>query len=157
MVLQSPFLLSPLLPPPNKAGYTATEVACGRAGAIFKVTRPFGQEQWGPKIKIIKKVKCDRPTNRPTDRRTDKAGCRVACTRRKIEIFTTLNRVHTCTFKWILVDCKTLDNWFEFPLTQWWPLFVMKAICRALTGTLEWWRSRSPDACSIFEAEKAWA
>ena len=41
----------------NKAGYTATQVACGWAGAIFEVTRPFGQEQWGPKIKFIKKVK----------------------------------------------------------------------------------------------------
>ena len=29
----------------NKAGYTATEVACGWAGAIFEVTRSFGQEQ----------------------------------------------------------------------------------------------------------------
>ena len=29
----------------NKAGYTATEVACGWAGAIFEVTRPFWQEQ----------------------------------------------------------------------------------------------------------------
>ena len=29
----------------NKAGYTATPVACGWAGAIFKVIRPFGQEQ----------------------------------------------------------------------------------------------------------------
>ena len=29
----------------NKAGYTATEVACGWAGAIVEVTRPFGQEQ----------------------------------------------------------------------------------------------------------------
>ena len=29
----------------NKAGYTATEVACGWAGAIFEVTGPFGQEQ----------------------------------------------------------------------------------------------------------------
>ena len=29
----------------NKGGYTATEVACGWAGAIFEVTRPFGQEQ----------------------------------------------------------------------------------------------------------------
>ena len=26
-----------------KAGYTATEVACGWAGAIFEVTRPFKQ------------------------------------------------------------------------------------------------------------------
>ena len=29
----------------NKAGYTATEVACGWAGTIFEVTRPFGQKQ----------------------------------------------------------------------------------------------------------------
>ena len=29
----------------NKAGYTATEVACGWAGAIFEITRPFKQEQ----------------------------------------------------------------------------------------------------------------
>ena len=29
----------------NKTGYTATEVACGWAGATFEVTGPFGQEQ----------------------------------------------------------------------------------------------------------------
>ena len=29
----------------NKAGYTATPVACGWAGAIFKTTPSFGQEQ----------------------------------------------------------------------------------------------------------------
>ena len=29
----------------NKAGYTATEVGCGWAEALFEVTRPFGQEQ----------------------------------------------------------------------------------------------------------------
>ena len=28
----------------NKAGYTATEVACGWAGAIFEVSRTSGQE-----------------------------------------------------------------------------------------------------------------
>ena len=28
----------------NKAGYTATEVACGWAGAIFEITKPLGQE-----------------------------------------------------------------------------------------------------------------
>jgi len=33
----------------NKAGYTAIEVACGWAGAVFEVTRAFGQEQWGKK------------------------------------------------------------------------------------------------------------
>ena len=43
----------------NKARYTATQFACRWAGAIFEVTRLFGQEQCGPKIKIIKKVKCD--------------------------------------------------------------------------------------------------
>ena len=29
----------------NKAGYTATKVAYGWVGAIFEVTRPFGQER----------------------------------------------------------------------------------------------------------------
>ena len=38
-------------------GYTATEVACGWAGAIFEVTRPFGQEQRGQRNKTIKKFK----------------------------------------------------------------------------------------------------
>ena len=56
----------------NKAGYTATEVACGWAGAIFEVTRPFGQEQWGQRNKIIKKVKRDRPTDWPTDKPTNR-------------------------------------------------------------------------------------
>ena len=31
----------------NRARYMATEVACGKAGGIFEVTRPFGQEQCG--------------------------------------------------------------------------------------------------------------
>ena len=29
----------------NKAGYMATPVACGWAGAVIEVTRSFGQEQ----------------------------------------------------------------------------------------------------------------
>ena len=29
----------------NQAGYTATPVVCGWAGAVFEVTRSFGQEQ----------------------------------------------------------------------------------------------------------------
>ena len=33
----------------NKAGYTATPVACGWAGAEIEVTRSFGQEQSGQK------------------------------------------------------------------------------------------------------------
>ena len=41
----------------NKAGYTATEVACAWAGAIFEVTGPFKQELWGQRNKIIKKRK----------------------------------------------------------------------------------------------------
>ena len=61
----------------NKAGYTATPVACRWAGAMFEVTRPFGQEQCAQKIKIIKKVKCDVPTDQPTDGQTGKVGCRV--------------------------------------------------------------------------------
>ena len=47
----------------NKAGYMATEVARGWAGAIFEVTRPFWQHQCGSRKNIIKKVKHDRPTN----------------------------------------------------------------------------------------------
>ena len=43
----------------NKVGNTANLAACGWAGAIFEVTRPFGQEQQSQRIKIIKKVKCD--------------------------------------------------------------------------------------------------
>ena len=42
-------ILNPLIPViwgfgKNKARYTATEVACGWAGAIFEVTRQLGQE-----------------------------------------------------------------------------------------------------------------
>ena len=33
----------------NKAGYTATPVACGWAGAIFEVSGAFGQEQYSQK------------------------------------------------------------------------------------------------------------
>ena len=40
----------------NKAGYTATQVACGWAGAVLeKVTRAFGQEQSAQKPKTPKK------------------------------------------------------------------------------------------------------
>ena len=56
----------------NKAGYTATLVACGWAGAVLeKVTRASGQEL--KNLKNAKKVKRG-PTNRPTNI----AGCRVA-------------------------------------------------------------------------------
>ena len=63
----------------NKAGYTATPVACGWAGAIFEISGAFGQERYSQKPhKRQKKVKCDGRTNGRTDQRTDKAGCRVA-------------------------------------------------------------------------------
>ena len=39
--------------------------------AISEVTRPIGLEQLGQRIKNIKKVKFDRPSDRPTDQRTD--------------------------------------------------------------------------------------
>ena len=64
----------------NKAGYTATPVACGWAGAILEVTWSYGQEPLGQKPQNPQKSKLWR-TNGPTDRRTDgpdKAGCRVA-------------------------------------------------------------------------------
>ena len=69
----------------NKAGYTATEVACGWAGAVFEVTRPFGQEQWGLKIKIHKKSSMW-PTNWQTDRPT-KQGVESHSTRLKRDDF----------------------------------------------------------------------
>ena len=34
----------------NKAGYTATQVACWWAGAIFEATPSFGQEQWAQRL-----------------------------------------------------------------------------------------------------------
>ena len=62
----------------NKAGYTATLVACGWAGAVLeKVTRASGQEPYAQKAQKRRKSKkgtdqpTDRPTNRPTDRPTD--------------------------------------------------------------------------------------
>ena len=41
----------------NKAGYTATPVACGWAGAVIEVTRSFGQEQSGQRLQKPKKNK----------------------------------------------------------------------------------------------------
>ena len=61
----------------NKAGYTATLVACGWAGAVLeKVTWASGQELYAQKAKKCRKSK--KGTNRPMDRRTDITGCRVA-------------------------------------------------------------------------------
>ena len=56
----------------NKAGYTATPVACGWAGAKFEVSGAFGQERFSQKKnRNAEKVKYDGRTNRPTDRRTN--------------------------------------------------------------------------------------
>ena len=55
----------------NKAGYTATLVACGWAGAVLEeVTRASGQKLYAQKAQKCKKNKngTNRPTNRPTDR-----------------------------------------------------------------------------------------
>ena len=41
----------------NKAGYTATPVACGRAGAIFEVSGAFGQERYSQKTHKRRKSK----------------------------------------------------------------------------------------------------
>ena len=56
----------------NKAVYTATEVACGWAGAVMPKTPENAEKANG-----------DRQTDRPTDRPTDIAVCRVASTRLK--------------------------------------------------------------------------
>ena len=62
----------------NKAGYTATPVACGRAGAVFHSQEHLGKSSRAKDRKNIKKVKFDGQNNLPTDRPIDKAGCRVA-------------------------------------------------------------------------------
>ena len=54
----------------NKAGYTATLVACGWAGAVFELLKHLGKCSEAKDRKNIKKVKwgpTDRPTNQPTD------------------------------------------------------------------------------------------
>ena len=66
----------------NKAGYTATPVACRWAGAVQEkviTLEHLGRSSRPKKLKNAEKVKkgTNRPTNRLTDRRTDIAGCRV--------------------------------------------------------------------------------
>ena len=59
----------------NKAGYTATLVACWWAGAVLekvtKVTKASGQELYAKKAqnrqKKVKRGPTDRPTDQPTD------------------------------------------------------------------------------------------
>ena len=61
----------------NKAGYTATLVACRWAGAVIEVTSSFGQVQWGQRLQKQKKSKVwrtdgrtDGPTDRPRDQQS---------------------------------------------------------------------------------------
>ena len=54
----------------NKAGYTATLVACGWAGAVFEFLERFGKCSEAKDHKNIKKVKWGM-TNRPTNQLTD--------------------------------------------------------------------------------------
>ena len=57
----------------NKAGYTATPVAYGWAGAVIvKVTRAFGRERYAQKAQ--KGRKSEKGTNQPTDQSTDIMG-----------------------------------------------------------------------------------
>ena len=56
----------------NKAGYTATLVACGWAVAVLeKVTRAFGEECKLEKLKNAKEQGTNLPTYQPIDRPTD--------------------------------------------------------------------------------------
>ena len=62
----------------NKAGYTATSVACGWAGAVIELLEHLDKSGEAKDRKNIKKVKwgptdrpTDQPTDQPTDRRTD--------------------------------------------------------------------------------------
>ena len=64
-------------PEKNKAGYMATLVACGWAGAVIdKATGVFWQGQLAQNAK--KRRKSEKRHNQRTDQRTDKAGHRVA-------------------------------------------------------------------------------
>ena len=57
----------------NKAGYTATLVACGWAGAVLeKVTRASWQEPYAQKAQ--KRQKSEKGTDQPTDRPTDQSS-----------------------------------------------------------------------------------
>ena len=63
----------------NKAGYTATPVACGWAGAVIELLEHLGRSSEAKDRKNIKKVKwgptdrrTDGPTDRPTERQTDR-------------------------------------------------------------------------------------
>ena len=76
----------------NKAGYTATLVACGWAGAVFELLKHLGKCSEAKDSKNMKKSKMgtdrptDRPTEKPTNQRTDgrtKRGVESLSTRLK--------------------------------------------------------------------------
>ena len=128
----------------NKAGYTATEVACGWAGAIFEVTRPFGQEQWGQKNKILKKSEVwptKRPTDRPTDQSTDKAGCRIAwsgiqrcfmssfsttCMRQDCDL--TIDQVYSSFDDFVQTLHEWMDRWIDGRINKWRDFLSMRCV-----------------------------
>ena len=59
------------------AGYTASLVACGRAGAVLeKVTRASGQEPYAQTAQ--KRRKSTKGTDQLIDRPTNIGGCRIA-------------------------------------------------------------------------------
>ena len=67
----APWLTEALM---NKAGYTATEVACGWAGAVMKKAYPSiwaGAVTQKPPV-TPKKANADGQTDRQTDRPTDR-------------------------------------------------------------------------------------
>ena len=51
-----------------RAGYTATPVACGWAGSIFRSLDHLGRSSVAKNHKNSKKVKCDRRTDKRTKR-----------------------------------------------------------------------------------------
>ena len=96
----------------NKAKYTATPIACGRAGAISEVTWSFGQEQWGQRPQKQKKVKCDgqkdQQMDAPMDGRTSRPtnwGVKWRSTQLKIGWWEDWNRK----------ICRNKHNWATRP------------------------------------------
>ena len=71
----------------NKAGYTATLIACGWAGAIYGVTRAFGKEALNREnMKQIKMWRTNQLNDQPTNGRT-KQGVESRSTRLKFYFY----------------------------------------------------------------------
>ena len=97
----------------NKAGYTATEVACGWAGAVMKNAHPsiwVGAVTQKPSVTPKKLTRMDRRTNHPTDI----TGYRVACTRLKTwsEEKTALKRDCRVSRQHDIVIDKLMRRWW---------------------------------------------